>query len=125
MKKYIVIGNPIEHSLSPKLHNYWMKKNNVKATYEKKKINENDIEFLVSLIKKEEITGANVTIPFKKKVIPFMDELSPSTLDSVESESDLNVSWDVSLNSSKSGFVFSFRFFGVFWGAKGRRMVKL
>ena len=68
MKKYIVIGNPIEHSLSPKLHNYWIKKNNIKATYEKKEINENDIEFLVSSIKKEEITGANVTIPFKKKL---------------------------------------------------------
>ncbi len=26
MKKYLVIGNPIEHSLSPKLHNYWIKK---------------------------------------------------------------------------------------------------
>ena len=26
MKKYLVIGNPIEHSLSPKLHNYWLKK---------------------------------------------------------------------------------------------------
>ena len=64
MKKYIVIGNPIDQSLSPKLHNYWIKKNNIKATYEKKKINEKDIEFLVSSIKKEEITGANVTIPF-------------------------------------------------------------
>ena len=82
MKKYIVIGNPIEHSLSPKLHNYWIKKNNIKATYEKKKINENDIEFLVSTIKKEEITGANVTIPFKKKVIPFMDKLSPEANES-------------------------------------------
>ena len=29
MKKYIVIGNPIEHSLSPKLHNYWIKENNI------------------------------------------------------------------------------------------------
>ena len=82
MKKYIVIGNPIEHSLSPKLHNYWIKKNNIKATYEKKEINENDIEFLVSSIKKEEITGANVTIPFKKKIIPFMDELSPEANES-------------------------------------------
>ncbi len=26
MKKYFVIGNPIEHSLSPKLHNFWIKK---------------------------------------------------------------------------------------------------
>ena len=82
MKKYIVIGNPIEHSLSPKLHNYWIKKNNIKATYEKNKINEKDIEFIVSSIKKEEITGANVTIPFKKKVIPFMDKLSPEANES-------------------------------------------
>ena len=37
MKKYLVIGNPVEHSLSPKLHNYWIKKNNLNAIYEKKK----------------------------------------------------------------------------------------
>ena len=37
MKKYLVIGNPIEHSLSPKLHNYWIKENNIEADYKKKK----------------------------------------------------------------------------------------
>ena len=37
IKKYLVIGNPIEHSLSPKLHNYWFNKNNIKAVYDKKK----------------------------------------------------------------------------------------
>ena len=36
MKKYLVIGNPIGHSLSPELHNYWIKKNNINAKYEKK-----------------------------------------------------------------------------------------
>ena len=36
-KKYLVIGNPIEHSLSPKLHNYWFNRNNIDAIYEKKK----------------------------------------------------------------------------------------
>ena len=40
MKKYLVIGNPIQHSLSPKLHNYWIKKNNIDASYDKKKIND-------------------------------------------------------------------------------------
>ena len=82
MKKYIVIGNPIDHSLSPKLHNYWIKKNNIEAIYEKKKIKESDIEFIVSEIKKEIITGANVTVPFKKKVIQYMDELSPEANES-------------------------------------------
>jgi len=38
MKKYLVIGNPIEHSLSPKLHNYWIKKNNLDAGYDKKRL---------------------------------------------------------------------------------------
>jgi shikimate dehydrogenase len=38
MKKYLVIGNPIKHSLSPKLHNYWIKKNNIEAVYDKKQI---------------------------------------------------------------------------------------
>ena len=44
MKKYLVIGNPIEHSLSPKLHNYWIKENNIDAVYDKKQLNETDIK---------------------------------------------------------------------------------
>ena len=40
MKKYIVVGNPISHSLSPDLHNHWIKKQNIQAIYEKKQIYE-------------------------------------------------------------------------------------
>ena len=76
MKKYLVIGNPIEHSLSPKLHNFWIYKNKIDACYDKKKLNENEIENFIQSIKKEEIAGSNVTIPFKKKVIPYLDNLS-------------------------------------------------
>ncbi len=76
MKKYLVIGNPIEHSLSPKLHNYWIKKNNIDAIYDKKQINESDIKDIISDIKNEKINGINVTMPFKKSIIPFIDKLS-------------------------------------------------
>ena len=38
MKKYLVIGNPIKHSLSPELHNYWIEQNHIDAIYEKKKL---------------------------------------------------------------------------------------
>jgi len=76
MKKYLVIGNPIEHSLSPRLHNYWIKKNNIEAVYDKKKINESDIKSLINEIKNEKINGINVTMPFKKLIIPFIDKLS-------------------------------------------------
>ena len=75
-KKYFVIGNPIDHSLSPKLHNFWIKKNNIDAIYEKKKLDENDLKNFISEIKKEKISGINVTVPFKKSAIPFLDELS-------------------------------------------------
>ena len=76
MKKYLVIGNPIEHSLSPKLHNYWIKNNNINATYERKKINENEVESLIIEVKRKNLNGINVTLPFKKAVIPFLDQLS-------------------------------------------------
>ena len=76
MKKYLVIGNPIGHSLSPKLHNYWLKQNNIDAIYDKIKLDEDGIKEIIQDIKKQKIAGCNVTVPFKKKVIPFLDTLS-------------------------------------------------
>ena len=77
MKKYLVIGNPIEHSFSPKLQNYWIKNYNIDAIYEKEKFNEDELEKLFLNIRDKKINGANVTVPFKKAVIPFLDKLSP------------------------------------------------
>ena len=77
MKKYLVIGTPIEHSLSPKLHNYWLKKNNIDAVYDKKQLNEVDIYNIILEVKSGKIDGINVTVPFKQSVIPFLDELTP------------------------------------------------
>ena len=76
MKKYLVIGNPIEHSLSPKLHNYWIKKNNIDAVYDKKQLNKVDIDNIILEVKSGKIDGINVTVPFKQSVIPFLDELT-------------------------------------------------
>ena len=79
MKKYLVIGNPIEHSLSPKLHNYWFKENNIDAIYDKKKLDQDNLKNIISEVKEQKINGINVTVPFKKSVIPFLDELSPES----------------------------------------------
>ena len=76
MKKFLVIGNPIEHSLSPELHNYWIKNNNIDAIYEKQKLNEEQLEQFILQVKDNKIDGINVTVPFKKTVIPYLDELS-------------------------------------------------
>jgi len=77
MKKYLVIGNPVEHSLSPQLHNYWIKKNNIDAVYDKRQFNESDIKGIIAEVKNGKINGLNVTVPFKKSVIPFLEKLSP------------------------------------------------
>ena len=76
MKKYLVIGDPIEHSLSPILHNYWIRKNNIDAIYEKKKLSEEGLESLIYKIKEKKLHGINVTVPFKKSIIPYLDHLS-------------------------------------------------
>ena len=76
MKKYLVIGNPIKHSLSPRLHNYWIKNNGINAIYEKKKINDNELKNLIKEVEEKKISGVNVTVPFKKIVIPYLDQLS-------------------------------------------------
>ena len=76
IKRYFVIGNPINHSLSPKLHNYWIKQHNINAIYEKIKLEENEIESFIDKIRNHKIDGCNITVPFKKKVIPFLDKLS-------------------------------------------------
>ena len=76
MKKYVVIGNPVEHSLSPKLHGYWFKKYGIDAIYEKVQVLDAELEKVISKIKKGEINGANVTVPHKSKVIKHLDALS-------------------------------------------------
>jgi len=75
MKNFFIIGDPISHSLSPQLHNYWFKKYNIKAKYSLLQIKENEIEKVINEIKSEKINGLNVTLPYKRKVIPFLDKL--------------------------------------------------
>ena len=76
MKKFLVIGNPINHSLSPTLHNYWIKSNGIDAIYEKQKLDDGELRLLIEQLKKRKIDGVNVTVPYKKAIIPFLDELS-------------------------------------------------
>ena len=80
MKKFLVIGNPIDHSLSPKVHNYWIKKNKLNSIYGKLEINEKEIGELCDNLKEGKLDGLNITVPFKKTVIPYVDVLSGDAL---------------------------------------------
>ena len=74
-KKFLVIGNPIKHSLSPQLHKYWFGKNKINAEYKKLKIDQKLIKKILDKIRKKQIEGINVTIPFKNSVIKYLDIL--------------------------------------------------
>ena len=74
-KSYAIIGNPIAHSLSPILHNYWFKKYNIKANYSLLNIKEIDLKNLTKKIRDKELSGINVTLPYKQKIIPFVDQI--------------------------------------------------
>jgi shikimate dehydrogenase len=76
MKKHLIIGNPISHTLSPKLHNYWFEKNKINGKYDKVLLKENEIESLIKKIKTKELHGMNVTVPYKQIVIPHLESLS-------------------------------------------------
>ena len=62
MKKYLVIGNPIEHSLSPKLQN-WLKENNIDATYDKIKLEVHEIRNFIQEIKDQKIYHFTFSLP--------------------------------------------------------------
>ena len=68
-----VVGNPLRQSLSPTLHNYWLNQNKLNYNYckfELRSINEIDV-----VIKKLNLKGLNVTIPYKKEIIKHLHGL--------------------------------------------------
>ena len=77
MKKKVfkIIGNPISHSLSPALHSYWFAKYKIAADYKQHEIKESEIEVTLNDVRDGKIDGLNVTLPFKQKVIPYLDIL--------------------------------------------------
>ena len=76
MKKFFgIIGDPINHSLSPLLHNYWFKKYKIDASYSILEAKEKDIADVVSKIKNKTLTGINVTLPYKQKIINYTDKI--------------------------------------------------
>ena len=79
-KNFLVIGNPIKHSLSPLLHNYWFQKNKINCEYKKLKINQSAIKKILTEVRKKEIEGINVTIPFKNIIIKHLDTLRGDAL---------------------------------------------
>ena len=76
MNKYALLGHPLTHSCSQIIHNELFRHNNINATYELLDILENEIPEYLNKFKEGIYQGYNVTIPYKEKVIPYLDGLT-------------------------------------------------
>ena len=74
-KNFGIIGNPIKHSLSPVLHNYWFDKYNLEANYSIIEANDKDLTEIINKIKNGSLAGINVTLPFTQKIINHVDRI--------------------------------------------------
>ena len=80
MNRYGLLGHKLSHSLSPVIHNYLFKKNNIDGIYELIEIEEEMLPLYVEKVRNGTYIGLNVTIPYKEKIIPYLDELSQASL---------------------------------------------
>ena len=82
MKKAAVIGNPIEHSKSPFIHNYWLKKYKIEGSYEAIKAEDNkDFENVIDKLVEQGYCGFNVTVPFKEKAYELLSDVADYRID--------------------------------------------
>lgn len=75
-KTVALIGSPVEHSKSPAIHNYTFTKCGVDAIYTVYDVQVADLEHVIPAMKAMGFVGANVTMPLKREVLPYLDELS-------------------------------------------------
>lgn len=74
-KSFAIIGNPISHSLSPVLHNYWFRKYKINAEYSLLSVSQKDLTEVIKKVRDKHLDGINITLPYKQKIIPLIDQL--------------------------------------------------
>ena len=74
-KKFGIIGNPVKHSLSPVLHNYWFEKYEIDASYSILEVEDENLQNIIKKIRSQELSGVNVTLPYKQKIINQTDKI--------------------------------------------------
>ena len=73
--KAAVIGDPVEHSLSPQLHNFWLQAHQIPARYEKYPVSEKELKSFFTQLPHTGLYGINVTVPHKEKIIPYLEDM--------------------------------------------------
>ncbi|GGA37405.1 shikimate dehydrogenase [Pelagibacterium lentulum] len=77
MKKAFVIGHPIAHSLSPKIHSYWLDHYGIAGSYEAIDVAPDELAAFLDRLRLGQFVGGNVTIPHKEAVMSLCDVVDP------------------------------------------------
>jgi shikimate dehydrogenase len=72
-----VIGFPIAHSLSPRIHGYWLKEHGLKGSYEAIEVKAEELEAFLKSLAENGYKGINITLPHKETALPLMDAVEP------------------------------------------------
>ena len=78
--KFGLLGEKLSHSYSPIIHNYVFEKLNIDATYELFECKEDELSYYINKLRNGEFDGFNVTIPYKKTIMSFLDEIDDKAL---------------------------------------------
>lgn len=71
-----LLGDPVSHSLSPTMHNPAFEQNGIDFAYVPLRVKSNDLQTAVQALRIFNFRGANITLPHKQDIIPFLDEIS-------------------------------------------------
>ena len=74
-----VLGFPVAHSLSPKLHNYWLAENHIiDAQYGRLEVRPEALPDVIHSLADQGYIGVNLTLPHKEIVLPLLDDIDPA-----------------------------------------------
>ncbi|MDH5748908.1 MAG: shikimate dehydrogenase [Rhodospirillales bacterium] len=71
-----VMGWPVGHSLSPRLHGYWLKQYGINGTYQAIAVRPEDLGDALNNLKRDDFAGVNLTVPHKEAALAHMDEVT-------------------------------------------------
>ena len=77
MKQFALIGQSIQKSLSPAIHSYCFNSLSIDAKYKIIEISKSQIPEVIELLKTRELSGINITTPYKQDFIEYIDQLNP------------------------------------------------
>jgi shikimate dehydrogenase len=101
-----LIGNPAKHSLSPWIHDYFLKTNQLQGIYRSFEVSESELPAFLYSLKVMKIDGFNITIPYKEKIVQYLDDLDSSAkqIGAVNTVVNKNGKW-IGFNTDGEGYI--------------------